>query len=127
MSLNPVYTIQPVVRRLYKLFDNRLYTRYSRLSNRLSNGFDNRLNVCKSYTRFDNRFDNRFDKRLYRVNGAFKELTSDRRREKNDVSALSIMVTAYAVSEQIYEERSKSSQLIMGYVGLYIVFCHFST
>ena len=25
---------------------NRLYTRYSQLSNRLSNGFDNRLNVC---------------------------------------------------------------------------------
>jgi len=33
-----VYTIQPV--------DNWLYTRYSRLSNRLSNWFDNRLNVC---------------------------------------------------------------------------------
>ena len=65
----PVYTIQPVVRRfynrfdnrvertatvrstgchtgLYNRFDNRLYTRYGRLSNRLSNGFDNRLNVC---------------------------------------------------------------------------------
>jgi len=32
--------------RLYNWFDNRLYTRYSRLSSRLSNGFDNRLNVC---------------------------------------------------------------------------------
>jgi len=31
---------------LYNRFDNRLYTRYSRLSNRLSNGFDNRFNVC---------------------------------------------------------------------------------
>ena len=31
---------------LYNRFDNRLYTRYSRLSNRLSNGFDDRLNVC---------------------------------------------------------------------------------
>jgi len=32
---------------LYNRFNNRLYTRYSRLSNRLSNGFDiNRLNVC---------------------------------------------------------------------------------
>ena len=38
---------------LYKQFDNRLYTWYSRLSIRLSNGFDNR-----------------FDNRLYRVNGA---------------------------------------------------------
>jgi len=28
---------------LYNRFDNWLYTRYSRLSNRLSNGFDNRL------------------------------------------------------------------------------------
>ena len=28
---------------LYNRFDNRLYTRYSRLSNHLSNGFDNRL------------------------------------------------------------------------------------
>jgi len=28
--------------RLYNRFDNRLYTRYSRLSN----GFDNQLNVC---------------------------------------------------------------------------------
>jgi len=38
---------------LYNQFDNRLYTRYNRLSNR-----------------FDNRFDNWFDNRLYRVNGA---------------------------------------------------------
>ena len=40
--------MKPVVlsNRLYNRFDNRLYTRYSRLSNRLSNGFDNRLNVC---------------------------------------------------------------------------------
>jgi len=38
---------------LYNRFDNRLYTRYSRLSNLLSN-----------------RLDNRFDNRLYRVNGA---------------------------------------------------------
>jgi len=28
---------------LYNRFDNRLYKRYSRLSDRLSNGFDNRL------------------------------------------------------------------------------------
>jgi len=31
---------------LYNRFDNRLYTRYSRLSNRLLNEFDNWLNVC---------------------------------------------------------------------------------
>jgi len=31
---------------LYNRFDNQLYTRYSRFSNRLSNGFDNRLNIC---------------------------------------------------------------------------------
>ena len=31
---------------LYNRFDNRLYTRYSRLSSWLSNGFYNRLNVC---------------------------------------------------------------------------------
>jgi len=61
---NTVYAIQPVAKpvvqpvwclftrysrlsnRLYNPFDNRLYTRYSRLSNRLLNGFDNRLNVC---------------------------------------------------------------------------------
>jgi len=71
-----VYTIQPVVKpveradcsfntvvkpRLYNRFDNGLtYTRYSRLSNRLSNGFDNRLNVCIHV-------DNGFDSRFYRV------------------------------------------------------------
>ena len=48
------------------------FTRYNRLSNRLSNGFDNRLNVCIHDTtrlsnRLDNRFDNGFDNRLYRV------------------------------------------------------------
>jgi len=40
---------------LYNRFDNRLYTRYSRLSNQ-----------------FENRLDNRFDNRLYRVNGALE-------------------------------------------------------
>jgi len=50
--------------RLYNRFDNRLYTRYSRLSNRLYTRY-NRLS-----NRFDNCFDNRIDNRLYRVNGA---------------------------------------------------------
>jgi len=76
VGLNPVYTIQPVVtpvvNAVWLAFDNRveqtatvrsavrtptvrstgLYTRYSRLSNRLSNGFDNRLNVCIHHTTF---------------------------------------------------------------------------
>jgi len=39
--------------------DNRLYTRYSRLSKR-----------------FDNRIDNRFDNRLYCVNGALDRIES---------------------------------------------------
>ena len=59
---------------LYNWFDNRLYTRYSQLSNRLSIGFDNWLNVCihdttgcqTGLTQY-NRFDNRLDNRLYRV------------------------------------------------------------
>ena len=48
---------------LYNRFDNRLYTRYIRLSNRLSNGFDNRLNVCIHDTTGCQTDDNR----LYRV------------------------------------------------------------
>jgi len=76
--------IQPVVKpgcvhstgcqtALYNPFDNRLYTRYSRLSNRLSNGFDNRLSVCihdTSCIQTFNLLSNPFDNRLYRVNGA---------------------------------------------------------
>ena len=49
---------------LYNQLDNRLYTRYSRLSD----GFDNRL-YCV-YKHF-NRLSKRFDNRLYRVNGAW--------------------------------------------------------
>jgi len=44
--------------RLYNRFDNRLYTRYSGLSNPLSNGFDNRSNVVYTI---------QLDNRLYRV------------------------------------------------------------
>jgi len=55
---------------LYNRFDNRLYTRYSHLSNRLSNGFDNRLNVFIHNTT-GNRFD--IDNRLYCV---YKHLPS---------------------------------------------------
>jgi len=40
---------------LYNWFDNWLYTRYGRLSNRLSNGFDNRLNIYTRYKRLSNR------------------------------------------------------------------------
>jgi len=49
-SFNTV--VKPVVHQtgLYNRFDNRMYTRYNRLSNR-----------------FDNGFDNEFDNRLYRV------------------------------------------------------------
>jgi len=75
---------------LYNRFDNRLYTRYSRLSNRLSNGFDSRWMfvytiqpVVKpvwqpvvSCIQTFNRLLNRFDKRLYRVNGALARSTA---------------------------------------------------
>jgi len=54
-----IYTIQCSFIRLYNRFDNRLYTRYSQLSDRLSNGFDNQLSVCIH--------DNRSHNRLYCV------------------------------------------------------------
>jgi len=63
---NPVYTIQPVVKSVVQPVDNRLYTRYSRLSNQPVEC------LYTGYNRLSNGFDNRFDNRLYRV---YKHLT----------------------------------------------------
>jgi len=71
LYLNPVYTIQPVVKpvvkRVWRPVWQPCWTN-SGCSNRVDNGFDNRL--YSVHKRLSNGFDNWFDNRLYRVNGA---------------------------------------------------------